>query len=86
MRRQSLAPTASLPSASYDPPLPPHLRSPGLTGIDIFDASGNLVQVDPEHISANPADINTLGGYSRDPRTVDKLVDRVNRTTDDLHM
>ena len=33
-----------------------------------------------------PADVNVLPGYGRDPRTVDKLVDGVYRTTDDLHM
>ena len=37
-------------------------------------------------ISADPADINVLPGYSNDPRTVDKLVDGHNRTCDDTHM
>jgi hypothetical protein len=44
------------------------------------------VSIGPNQISANPADINSLSGYSSDPRTVDKLVDRINRTNDDLHM
>lgn len=37
-------------------------------------------------IKADPPDINILPGYGNDPRTVDNLLDGVNRTCDDLHM
>jgi len=58
----------------------------GMTGIEIFDLEGRLVQLDGQHdISASPCDINLLMGYGTDPRTVDKLVDGVNFTNDDFH-
>lgn len=37
-------------------------------------------------MSADPADINVLDGYSGDPRIVDNLVDGVCHTCDDLHV
>ncbi|CAI8039459.1 Peptidyl-tRNA hydrolase ICT1, mitochondrial, partial [Geodia barretti] len=39
-----------------------------------------------EKISADPADINVLPEYSRDPRVVSNLLDGVHHTKDDLHM
>jgi hypothetical protein len=71
----------------------------GLTGLRVWvaqpmpghrTASGNLGRV-VEHpltvqdLRACPADIN-VDGHSGDQRTVDKLVDGTNVTTDDLHM
>ena len=38
-----------------------------------------------ESITADPADINILPEYGQDPRTVDKLIDGVNLSTDDMH-
>ena len=58
----------------------------GLTGIEVFDEQGELLPIAADSITANPKDVNVLTGYGRDPRTVDKLVDGYNRTTDDLHM
>jgi hypothetical protein len=58
----------------------------GLTGIEVFDEQGVRVPIAAGSITADPLDVNVLTGYGRDPRTVDKLVDDVNRTTDDLHM
>ena len=58
----------------------------GLTGIEVFDESGAPLRFGAADLSANPPDVNVLPGYGRDPRTVDKLVDGTNRTTDDLHM
>ena len=55
----------------------------GLNGIEIYDDCGRLCQV--ASISADPADINVLPENSNDPRTVDKLIDGVNHTCDDLH-
>ena len=57
-----------------------------VTGIEIFDAEGNPIQVNGEaDIKANPCDINLLMGYGTDPRTVDKLVDGTYFTNDDFH-
>lgn len=56
----------------------------GLTGIEVFDAAGNLVPV--ESIRADPADINVLPEYEGDPRVVANLIDGHNQTTDDFHM
>lgn len=58
----------------------------GLTGIEVFDDRGARLSLAQDSITANPRDVNVLRGYGRDPRTVDKLLDGVNRTTDDLHM
>ncbi len=58
----------------------------GLSGIELFDERGAPITVNATEISADPADINILPGYGNDPRTVDKLLDGVNRTCDDLHM
>ncbi|XP_075231809.1 katanin-interacting protein-like [Lycorma delicatula] len=56
----------------------------GLNGIEIFAITGELVQVD--QITADPADINVLPEYNKDPRIVTNLLDRVNRTRDDMHL
>jgi len=37
-------------------------------------------------VTASPASVNVLEGYSGDPRTADKLVDGVNLTSDDMHV
>lgn len=37
-------------------------------------------------IEADPADINVLPEYGKDPRVVTNLLDRVNRTRDDMHL
>eukprot|EP01105_Mastigella_eilhardi_P004514 TRINITY_DN1601_c0_g2_i1.p1 TRINITY_DN1601_c0_g2~~TRINITY_DN1601_c0_g2_i1.p1 ORF type:complete len:1195 (+),score=273.20 TRINITY_DN1601_c0_g2_i1:2-3586(+) len=60
----------------------------GLSGIDLFDSKGIPVNFRDslKQITGNPPDINVLPGYSGDPRTVDKLVDGVNRTCDDYHV
>jgi len=57
----------------------------GLTGIEVFDERGSPIVIPPSSIAANPSDINLLIGQGSDPRTVDKLVDQVNFTTDDFH-
>ena len=58
----------------------------GLTGIEVFDAEGNQVEINGDcDIKANPSDINLLMGYGTDPRTVDKLVDGSYFTNDDFH-
>lgn len=37
-------------------------------------------------ITAEPADINVLPEYNKDPRVVGNLLDGVNRTRDDMHL
>lgn len=37
-------------------------------------------------ITADPADINVLPEYNRDPRVITNLLDGVNRTRDDMHL
>lgn len=56
----------------------------GLNGVELFSISGELVQV--AQITADPADINVLPEYSKDPRVVTNLLDGVNRTRDDMHL
>ncbi|XP_055507196.1 katanin-interacting protein [Leucoraja erinacea] len=56
----------------------------GLNGIEIFSSSGEPVKI--AHIKANPADINILPAYGKDPRVVSNLIDGVNRTQDDMHL
>ena len=56
----------------------------GLTGIEVFDSEGQQVTIN--QISACPPDINILPDYGDDPRTVEKLVDGINFTNDDLHV
>ncbi|XP_037088357.1 katanin-interacting protein-like [Pollicipes pollicipes] len=56
----------------------------GLNGIEVFDTDGQPVEV--VSIRAEPADINVLPEYNRDPRVVTNLVDGVNRTRDDMHL
>ncbi|CAH1391154.1 unnamed protein product [Nezara viridula] len=56
----------------------------GLNGIEIYSITGELVSV--SEISAEPADINILPEYNKDPRVVRNLIDCVNRTRDDMHL
>ncbi|KAL5018794.1 hypothetical protein ScPMuIL_004516 [Solemya velum] len=56
----------------------------GLTGVEIFSSTGEQVTV--SKISADPPDINILPEYDKDPRVVTNLIDKVNRTRDDVHM
>jgi len=58
----------------------------GLTGIEIFDASGKPVKIEDSQISACPPDINILPGYGGDPRTIEKLIDGHYLTNDDMHV
>nr|CAD7258594.1 unnamed protein product [Timema shepardi] len=56
----------------------------GLNGIEVFSRTGEQVPV--SKVWADPADINILPEYSKDPRLVGNLLDGVNRTHDDMHL
>ncbi|XP_067911776.1 katanin-interacting protein isoform X2 [Heterodontus francisci] len=56
----------------------------GLNGIEIFSSSGEPVQI--AQIRADPADINILSAYGKDPRVISNLIDGINRTQDDMHL
>ena len=58
----------------------------GLAGIELFDDNGTTIKIPKEQIKADPADINTLPGYGKDPRTIDKLINGTYLTCDDFHM
>ena len=60
----------------------------GLNGIEFFNEKGDAILLSDikNQIKANPSDINSLPGYGKDPRTVDKLVDGTYLTCDDLHV
>ncbi|CAM9690366.1 unnamed protein product, partial [Choristocarpus tenellus] len=59
----------------------------GMAGLEIFNERGEAVRVkNPKiQVTADPPDINILPDFNSDPRTVDKLMDGVNHTCDDLH-
>lgn len=56
----------------------------GLTGLEVLGENGTPVT--QFSITANPLDMNVIEGHSGDYRTIDKLVNRVNTTTDDRNM
>lgn len=56
----------------------------GLNGIEVFTAGGQQAAV--SSVRAEPADINVLPEYNKDPRVVTNLIDGINRTRDDTHM
>jgi len=58
----------------------------GLTGIEILDQNMNPIPISSSQLTAVPQDMNTISGHSGDYRTLDKLVDGHNITTDDSHM
>ncbi|KAK2870458.1 hypothetical protein Q8A67_024850 [Cirrhinus molitorella] len=58
----------------------------GLTGLEVVGKGGESIPVDVSMITASPRDLNDLPEYSNDLRTLDKLFDGMNITTDDKHM
>lgn len=56
----------------------------GLAGIEVFDSAGDAICFEHEPEAA-PSSINALPGHNEDPRTVDKLVDGICATCDELH-
>ncbi|XP_053540567.1 katanin-interacting protein isoform X3 [Ictalurus punctatus] len=58
----------------------------GLTGLEIVGKDGEIIPVDVSMVTATPRDLNDLPEYNNDLRTLDKLFDGENITTDDGHM
>ncbi|XP_030067660.1 katanin-interacting protein isoform X2 [Microcaecilia unicolor] len=58
----------------------------GLTGLEVVGMDGQALPVSTDTISASPRDLNDLPEYSKDSRTLDKLIDGTNITIDDNHM
>ena len=58
----------------------------GLSGMEVLDDDGKALPLLPSSVSAKPRDLNDLPGCSGDDRTIDKVLDGVNVTTDDSHM
>ncbi|NXJ80810.1 K0556 protein, partial [Trogon melanurus] len=58
----------------------------GLNGLELFDEHGDPILLTENNIAAFPDSVNILEDVSGDIRTPDKLIDRVNDTTDGRHM
>lgn len=58
----------------------------GLTGIEIYDSDGKQIPINLSKVTANPQDMNQMGGSGSDYRTLDKLFNGTNNTMDDHNM
>ncbi|XP_035987908.1 katanin-interacting protein isoform X1 [Fundulus heteroclitus] len=58
----------------------------GLTGLEVVGRDGDSLPLDLAMVAASPRDLNDLPEYGHDSRTLDKLIDGHNITTDDWHM
>ncbi|XP_004856059.1 protein KIAA0556 homolog isoform X4 [Heterocephalus glaber] len=58
----------------------------GLTGLEVVGKDGQALPIHLQQISACPRDLNDLPEYTADSRTLDKLIDGINITTEDEHM
>uniref|UniRef100_A0A8C3JNX2 KIAA0556 n=1 Tax=Calidris pygmaea TaxID=425635 RepID=A0A8C3JNX2_9CHAR len=58
----------------------------GLNGLELFNEHGDQILLTENNIAAFPDSVNVLEDVSGDVRTPDKLIDRVNDTTDGRHM
>ncbi|XP_027657587.1 katanin-interacting protein isoform X2 [Falco rusticolus] len=58
----------------------------GLNGLELFNEHGDQIVLTENNIAAFPDSVNILEDVSGDIRTPDKLIDRVNDTTDGRHM
>ncbi|NXL55784.1 K0556 protein, partial [Chordeiles acutipennis] len=58
----------------------------GLNGLELFDEHRDQILLTENNIAAFPDSVNILEGVSGDIRTPDKLIDRINDTTDGRHM
>ncbi|NWR76123.1 K0556 protein, partial [Centropus unirufus] len=58
----------------------------GLNGLELFNEHGDQILLTENNIAAFPDSVNILEDVSGDVRTPDKLINRVNDTTDGRHM
>ncbi|NWW83539.1 K0556 protein, partial [Climacteris rufus] len=58
----------------------------GLNGLEFFNEHGDQILLTENNIAAFPDSVNILEDVSGDIRTPEKLIDRVNDTTDGRHM
>eukprot|EP00066_Takifugu_rubripes_P013036 XP_011602302.1 PREDICTED: uncharacterized protein KIAA0556 homolog isoform X3 [Takifugu rubripes] len=58
----------------------------GLTGLEVVGKDGEGLPLDISMMAASPRDLNDLPEYGDDLRTLDKLIDGYNITTEDHHM
>uniref|UniRef100_A0A8C2X7G3 Katanin interacting protein n=1 Tax=Cyclopterus lumpus TaxID=8103 RepID=A0A8C2X7G3_CYCLU len=58
----------------------------GLAGLEVVGKDGESLPIDLSMMAASPGDLNDLPEYECDLRTLDKLIDGHNITTDDQHM
>ncbi|XP_056152996.1 katanin-interacting protein [Lampris incognitus] len=58
----------------------------GLTGLEVVGKEGESLPLDLSMMAALPRDLNDLSEYGQDLRTLDKLIDGHNITTEDQHM
>ncbi|KAM6897868.1 katanin-interacting protein isoform 2-T2 [Xenentodon cancila] len=58
----------------------------GLTGLEVVGKDGESLPLDLSIMAASPRDLNDLPEYGHDLRTLDKLTDGHNITTEDQHM
>ncbi|KAM8934183.1 katanin-interacting protein [Pelodytes ibericus] len=58
----------------------------GLTGLEVVDFDGQSMPLPRDMICASPPDLSVLPDYKDDSRTLDKLIDGVNITSEDNHM
>ena len=54
--------------------------------ISLLDETGNIIKLDKSQLESKPNDLNDIQGYKGDQRTLDKLIDSVNLTTNEKHM
>ncbi|KAJ0174511.1 hypothetical protein K1T71_009619 [Dendrolimus kikuchii] len=55
----------------------------GLTGVELYDLHGNLIQLTETNVCAHPASVNVLDPRAQDVRTPDKLINGVNSRVGD---
>ncbi|XP_028331929.1 protein KIAA0556 isoform X2 [Gouania willdenowi] len=58
----------------------------GLTGLEVVGKDGERLPLDISMMAASPRDLNDLPEYGQDLRTLDKLINGHNITTEDQHM
>jgi hypothetical protein len=56
----------------------------GLTGVEVLGPDGQMLR--NFQLTAQPQDMNVIPGYSGDYRTLDKVINGQNQTTDDRNM